>query len=143
MNYALDYQSVDESVALAWENGEKPRRIALKMAQSKAAKGGFGMKMAKAKRKKSTANQMGVNDFLAELGPQDTVYTELGGQNDKFCIAAFRQGVTIQRLPTFVISDEQKRQRNEEGRTQAQEGRPRLRDPRRGPGRRPQNVSII
>ncbi len=115
VNYALDYQSVDESIAFAWENGQNPRRIVLKMAQSKAAKGGFGMKTAKPKRKKSSANQMGVNDFLLELGLQDTVYTELGGQNDKFCIAAFRQGVTIQRLPTFIIADEQKRQRNEEG----------------------------
>ncbi len=53
-------------------------------------------------------------DFLARLGPDDIVFTELGGQNDRFCIAAARQKIKLVRLPTWIVSDEQKRQRIEE-----------------------------
>ncbi len=57
---------------------------------------------------------MKTSEFLEQLGEEDTIFTELGGQNDRFCIAAFRRKAKLLRLPSGVICDEQKRQRKQE-----------------------------
>jgi len=109
MLYAVDYHPVSDSQVLAWENSSEPRLITL--ASGKELN--VNSFIPTTKRKKVVSSSMSVADFLSRLGSGDTIYTELGGQNDKFCIAAFRQNAKLFRLPTWFIHDEQKRQRQE------------------------------
>ena len=109
MLYAVDYHPVSDSQVLAWENGSEPRLITLISGKEPSTH----IFSPPAKRKKVISSSMSVADFLSQLGSGDTIYTELGGQNDKFCIAAFRQNAKLFRLPTWFIHDEQKRQRQE------------------------------
>lgn len=100
---------------MAWENGSDPKPITLKSGKNSGSKVGvFGGATSK-RRKTKLASTMDKAAFLEQLGKDDAVFTELGGQNDRFCIAAFRRGAKLLRLPSGVICDEQKRQRKNEG----------------------------
>lgn len=115
MNYAVDYAPVSDSLVYAWEDGKEPRTIVIKSDKNPGRRqGAFGTGKTKAKTPR-TARSMTKLEFIESLSGEDTIFTELGGQNDKFCLAAIGHGVTMLRLPTFVIHDEQKRQREEDG----------------------------
>ncbi|MBI2065777.1 MAG: transposase [Candidatus Zambryskibacteria bacterium] len=117
MNYAVDYQPIGDSVAYAWQDGGEVRRILIKGSASKAKSSPFSSPTKKSRKAtKVTVSELSVAEMLGSLTPDDVLFLELGGQNDKFAIAAFRTGAKLLRLPTWHISDEQKRQREQEGR---------------------------
>ncbi len=118
MNYAVDYAPVGGSEVYAWQGSEQPRRIELAGGKGAKQTGIFSIGAAKARKSKLAAN-MSTNSFLEQLQADDIVFTELGGQNDRFCLAAAKRGIKLLRLPTWIISDEQKRQRHEEGKVGA------------------------
>ncbi|GEM_PF-2244830 len=116
MKYAVDYRPVGDSVVFAWEEGGEPVRMILKSGKTAGARTGvFGAtKKVPKKIGVKVASEMSTADFFARLEPSDVIFTGLGGQNDKFCIAASRKNVKLLRLPTNFVHDEQERQRKEE-----------------------------
>ena len=112
MNYAVDYHPVGDSYVIAWEDGQAVSRIILESGKASSTRSGvFGAAGSKKKKSAKLAARMKKADFIGQLGADDTVYTELGGQNDKFCIAAVHKGVRLLRLPTGVVKDETDRRR--------------------------------
>ena len=117
MNYAVDYSPVEDSEVLAWEDGREPKHIVLKSGKGPKQKSIFSMGSGRTKKTTRLTAEMPTTAFLDQLQQGDIVYTELGGQNNRFCLAAFQRGVKLMRLTTWHISDEQKRQRQVEGKS--------------------------
>src|SRR3989338_8188639 len=114
MNYAVDYAPVGDSEVFAWQGEEEPRHIKLTSGKGAKSAGIFSSSVKRPKKSK-ISESMSATDFLNQLQPNDLVYTALGGQNDRFCMVAFRRETKLLRLPTWIIHDEQKRQRQEQG----------------------------
>ena len=114
MNCAVDYAPVGDSEVFAWQGEEEPRHIKLTSGKGAKSAGIFSSSVKRPKKSK-ISESMSATDFLNQLQPNDLVYTALGGQNDRFCMVAFRRETKLLRLPTWIIHDEQKRQRQEEG----------------------------
>lgn len=109
MNYAIDYAPVADSEVIAWENGSDSSHFLLAGVESEESSG--KMDFSRKIRKKREGVKVKKGDFLQALTPEDALWSELGGAGDRFCLAAFRKGVQIFRLPCFVASDIQKEQK--------------------------------
>ena len=105
MKYAIDYQPVGDSYVLAWQDDEEPKLITLESGKNKGKGSIFGSSGTRRAKKSKLASEMKTSDFIATLEPDDIIYTELGGQNSNFCLAASRRVSKLLRLPTWIVHD--------------------------------------
>lgn len=76
-NFAIDYQVIEQTIGMEFGNSHN-ERFTLSDEEEKKA-------------------------FIASLNPEDKVYAESGGGNERFLLGCVRQGAEIFRIPAYVV----------------------------------------